>query len=201
MNFKLEKFMNTQFQARTYFYHLPEFGDWFEYSDTVQKAVSEFQKIKDQFPVKESQWPDVSILHGLITKTTHKEKLVDVLGLAVCDEIADLKIGFTVRGLTGHEMGIAKNEAIPNLWKAFENLSSGISSKIKDAIQEVLGLNDPVLVAKSLYMFKQGIVSPEIPEHERLQFAVKVCQVQPSDFFQIVDKIGELTGLGQQALG
>jgi hypothetical protein len=104
---------------------------------------------------------------------------------------------FTVRGLTGEELGrvnesAAKNKNVAGLLDALA--SSNVSEKI-DALKESLGLsqNVPDDIAKRIEQLVLGLVEPKFD----LQAAVKFFQVYPVEGYQLTNAIMRLTGQGQ----
>jgi hypothetical protein len=103
---------------------------------------------------------------------------------------------WTVRNLTGHELGKV-NEAIDKN-KAVAAVLEGIVSKIAkdkvDAIKASLGLDEstPNDIARRLEMLTLASVDPAIG-HE---VSVKLCEHFPAEFFALTNAITELTGQG-----
>jgi hypothetical protein len=104
---------------------------------------------------------------------------------------------FTVRGLTGEELGrvnesAAKNKNVAGLLDALA--SANVSEKI-DALKESLGLSEnvPDDIAKRIEQLVLGVVNPKFD----LQAAVKFFQVYPVEGYQLTNAIMRLTGQGQ----
>ena len=101
---------------------------------------------------------------------------------------------WTVRGLTGEELGKAL-EASSNLEKvqeAVSTLMSNNSQEIADSVKTLFNKERPEDIVKRLEFLVMGSVDPECD----LQMAVKVCKNFPVEFFDLTNKIRNLTGLG-----
>jgi len=118
--------------------------------------------------------------------------------------VPDLKAFFTegdeptwkVRGLTGQEVGRA-NEAVDknkNIAAILEGLTGDASKEKAEALKELLGIggNTPPDIAKRLEHLAIGSVDPVCT----LDLAVLLCERFPIEFYQITNKIMELTGRG-----
>jgi hypothetical protein len=102
-----------------------------------------------------------------------------------------------VRGLTGQELGRA-NEAAgkhKSIVAIIEGVMSTSSKDNADAVKDLLGLgtDTPADVAKRMEHICMGSVEPKCP----LDLAVRICETFPIEFYQITNKIMELTGQGQ----
>jgi len=102
-----------------------------------------------------------------------------------------------VRGLTGQELGRA-NEAAEknrNIAAILEGLASETAKEKADAVKELLGIGGttPQDIAKRLEQLTIGSVDPACS----LDLAVRLCEAFPIEFFQLTNKIMELTGRGQ----
>lgn len=105
---------------------------------------------------------------------------------------------WTVRNLTGHELGKANEAAQRNrsIAAILEGLISTNNKEKVEAIKTSLGLDDttPDDIAKRIELLTLGSVNPEI-DHET---AVRLCTFFPIEVFQLTNKISELTGQGAQ---
>jgi len=111
--------------------------------------------------------------------------------------------GITVRGLTGVEIAMVQSNAIPDVLELSMKMMSGVVDKLAEGLKEFFPVDAkgeiPMHLAKKYYMLIFGLESPDIPQGERLEFAVFLCRVFPTVFESAIDKINELTGMGQQA--
>ena len=102
-----------------------------------------------------------------------------------------------VRGLTGQELGSANESADrnKNLSAIIEALTSSAAKDKAEAVKELLGIGGTTTadISKRLEMIVAGSVSPIC----KPDLAVRVCEVFPIEFFQITNKILEMTGKGQ----
>ena len=103
---------------------------------------------------------------------------------------------FTVRGLTGHELGrvheaMEKNKNIAGI---LEGLVSPDQKEKITALKSALGLSDqtPDDIVRRIALLVAGSVNPKLDQES----AVKFCRVFPVEFFQLTNKITELTGQG-----
>jgi len=111
------------------------------------------------------------------------------------------KPSFVVRGLTGIELGLV-NEAVEKTTIVNEVVEKLFSKNPKEKVEgafEGLGLGEstPVDIVKRIEMFKLAVVEPKGVNQE---FALKFCHRFPVEFFNITNKILELTGKGQESL-
>ena len=102
-----------------------------------------------------------------------------------------------VRGLTGQELGRA-NEAAErnkNMVAILAGLASRNEKEITESVKELLGVagSTPDDIAKRIEHLVLGSVDPVCSQ----ELAVKLCTVKGIEFYQITNKIYELTGLGQ----
>jgi hypothetical protein len=107
------------------------------------------------------------------------------------------KAVWTVRGLTGQEVGRA-NEAAErnkNIAAILEGLTAESAKDKAEALKELLGIggNTTADIAKRLEHLTVASVDPKCT----LDLAVRICEVFPVEFFQITNKITILTGQGQ----
>lgn len=120
--------------------------------------------------------------------------------------VPDLKIFFAdgekpvwkVRNLTGHELGIINEAAARN--ESISAIIDGIvSTSDKDKVEAIkaalgLGNSTPQDVARRIEMLMVGSVEPTVNR----ELAVKLCTHHPIEFWQITQKITELTGKGSE---
>lgn len=102
-----------------------------------------------------------------------------------------------VRGLTGQELGRA-NEAAErnkNVAALLEGIASGVAKEQTEAVKELLGVggSTPQDIAKRLEHLAIGSVDPKCPA----DLAIRLCETFPVEFFQITNRIVQLTGQGQ----
>ncbi len=105
-----------------------------------------------------------------------------------------------VRGLTAAELARSreatdKGESIKKLVEAM----AGDGDKA-EAIRESLGLSSeevPTDVSRRIEMLVAGSVKPEIPEEQR-DVAVKMAENFPVTFYELTNKVQELTGDGAE---
>lgn len=140
---------------------------------------------------------------GFDTKAFKKAKFEDrTEGVPVPDLAEWFEEGeeavFVVRGLTGEELARCNEAAQQNkdISAVVEALASKNSQEKVDGIREMLGVSAsvPEDMAKRLEQFAYGTVDPDM-DHEA---AVKFAQEYPIEFYQISNKIMELTGQGRQ---
>ena len=110
----------------------------------------------------------------------------------------DEKAVFTVRGLTGAELG-RSNEAVSqnkNIAAIAESVVSPDEKEKIEGMRQLLGLSDDVPddIVKRHTLLTMGSVEPEI-DHTT---AVKLAESFPLEFYQLTTKILELTGKGKQ---
>jgi hypothetical protein len=132
----------------------------------------------------------------LKTKFTPRTEEVPVPDLA--DFFPDgAKAVWKVRGLTGHELGRA-NEAADrnkNVVAILEGIASGVAKEQTEAVKQLLGVagSTPHDIAKRLEHLVLGSMDPPCTP----DLAVRLCETFPVEFFQITNRIVELTGRGQ----
>ncbi len=102
-----------------------------------------------------------------------------------------------VRGLTGQEMGRV-NEAADRQKKVLavvEGLMSSSRSESVEAVKGMLGLGSdtPDDIVKRIEQLIIGSVDPEC----NTDLAVRLCEAYPIEFYQLTNKILQLTGQGQ----
>lgn len=104
-----------------------------------------------------------------------------------------------VRGLTGHELGRAKEATrrAKNYDAIFAKLSSNLPAEVAEAVEKLSGLSDEKAedIVYRLHQLKIGSIEPKI-EHSD---AVRLCETFPVIFYQLTNKILELTGAGQSS--
>lgn len=103
---------------------------------------------------------------------------------------------WTVRGLTGQELG-KSNEAAErnkNVAAILEGLMGGEAKEKAQAVKDLLGVggSTPVDIAKRIEHLMSGSVSPPCT-HE---LSVRLCEAFPVEFFLLTNKIVALTGMG-----
>jgi len=102
-----------------------------------------------------------------------------------------------VRGLTGQELGRAAEAADrnKNMVAILEGLVADSAKDKAEAIKELLGIGGVAApdIAKRIEHMSIGSVDPPCAP----DLAVRICEVYPIEFFQITNKIVELTGRGQ----
>ena len=107
------------------------------------------------------------------------------------------KAVWTVRGLTGQEIGRAAEAADRNktIGAILEGLTAEAAKDKAEALKELLGIGGktPQDIAKRLEHLTVGSVDPPCT----LDLAVRICEVFPIEFYQITNKIMQLTGQGQ----
>ena len=102
---------------------------------------------------------------------------------------------WTVRGLTGQELGKANTvaEKSREIRAILEGLSSKNSKRVTEAVSQMVDPDTPLDIAKRIAMIQYGSVDPVCSE----QLALKLCTTFPVEFYSISTKILELTGKGQ----
>ena len=103
---------------------------------------------------------------------------------------------WTVRGLTGQELGRANEAAAKNkLVAATMDALAGMSAREQiEEIKNALGLggNVPDDIAKRIEYLTAGSVNPAITQ----EVAVKLCETYPIEFYELTNAIIRLTGKG-----
>ncbi len=103
---------------------------------------------------------------------------------------------FTIKGLTGHELGRVHEamEKNKNISAILEGLVSPDQKEKIAALKGALGLSDktPDDIARRIQLLILGSVEPKFDQ----EAAVKFCRVFPVEFFQLTNRITELTGQG-----
>ena len=103
---------------------------------------------------------------------------------------------FKLQGLTGEDLAQV-NGAVDkhkNLAQMLEKFLSDDARERIDAIKESMGITEktPADFVRRLEMFVRGVVSPK-PD---MNFAVKLAKEFPITFYDITNKISQLTGRG-----
>ena len=110
----------------------------------------------------------------------------------------DEKPVWRVRGLTGAELAQTNEAKERNRARSAiaQGLLSGRDDQMTDAIREIVGNGQAVPddLAKKIEMLVLGSVAPECSH----QLAAKLASAFPVEFFQLANKITELTGLGAE---
>ena len=119
---------------------------------------------------------------------------------ALADFFGQKKPVWKVRGLTAAELGRAREAAdrSDTLRSAVVALA-GAGDKAQ-AIKDALGLNDedvPADISRRIEMLASGSVEPVIGSENR-DVAVKLAESFPVLFYEITNKIHELTGAGSE---
>jgi len=140
---------------------------------------------------------------GFDTKAFKKAKFEDRTERVPVPDLAEWfeegeEAVFVVRGLTGEELARC-NEAArhnKNINSVVEAIAGQNEQEKIDALRETLGISTSVPddLAKRMEQFSYGTVDPDM-DHEA---AVKFAQEYPIEFYQITNKIAELTGQGRQ---
>lgn len=103
---------------------------------------------------------------------------------------------WVVRGLTGTELARAKEAQVRNkgLATAVEALMGGGDKEKAEAIRKLFGAGDqvPDEIARRIEMLIIGSVDPVCD----LELALKICKVFPVVFYDLTNRITELTGRG-----
>jgi hypothetical protein len=132
----------------------------------------------------------------LKTKWTPRTEEVPVPDLAAFFP-EGAKAVWKVRGLTGQELG-RSNEAAErnrNVAAILEGLASGAAKEQTEAVKELLGVGGSTSqdIAKRLEHLVIGSVDPPCTP----DLAIRLCETFPVEFFQITNRIVQLTGQGQ----
>jgi len=107
---------------------------------------------------------------------------------------------WTVRGLSGHEMASVREAAktAANIDAVVGKLLQGSAAEKADAVKEALGANTvagtPEDLVRRIHMLKFGSVDPACDQ----RMAVKLADVSVTTFYELTNKITELTGLGKR---
>lgn len=137
------------------------------------------------------------------TKSFLKTKMVPrTEGVPVPDLAAFFPEGekplWTVRGLTGQELGQANEAAAKNkvVGATLDAISSLSAREQVEEIKNALGLGKgvPDDVAKRIEYLALGSVTPAITQ----DVAVKLCETFPAEFYELTTAIVRLTGKGHE---
>jgi len=103
---------------------------------------------------------------------------------------------FVVRGLTGHEFGKVQEaiERNKGLSEILDGLTSAIQKEKIEALKASIGLSEktPNEIVKRIQLLIMGSVNPKFEQDS----AVRICKYFPIEFYQLTNKITELTGQG-----
>lgn len=106
------------------------------------------------------------------------------------------KAVWKVRGLTGQELGRAEEaaERNRNMSAIVDGLAAQASKDRTEALKDLLGLggNTPADIAKRIEHLVLGSVDPVCTT----DLAVRLCEAYPIEFYQITNRILQLTGKG-----
>jgi len=132
-------------------------------------------------------------------KFQHREAVVKVPDLADFfgqDDAPEWKL----RGLTGHEMAAVREaaKAAVNIDEVVGKLLQGSAAAKADAVKEALGVpteaGTPEDLVRRIHMLKYGSIDPACDQ----RMAVKLADSFVIVFYQLTNKITELTGLGKR---
>lgn len=130
--------------------------------------------------------------------TGMKPRMAVVAVSDMADFFAPDNAEWTVRGLTGQELGQAKAAvaARKDIAALVSNLLAGQSAEKADAVKRLFDLGEdvPPDVALRIHLLRLGSVSPAADE----ETAVKICTCFPIEFAQLTQRILELTGQGHE---
>lgn len=108
-----------------------------------------------------------------------------------------------VRGLTGYELGRARESVASNktIAAVVEGLASRIPKEVKEAISGLIGngTETPQDIAQRMHILALGSILPKLTDEtgaEDMDTVIQLVTAFPIEFFQITNKINELTGLG-----
>ena len=129
------------------------------------------------------------------TEFIPREEKVKVLGLKEFFD-DDEEPTFTIRGLTGYEVGFC-NEARDrnkNVNKLLTGLVSSSTTEVIETVKKAIGVGLSVTddVARRIEMLKLASVDPVL-DHELVK---KLCEDHAVIFWDLTNKVLELTGLG-----
>ncbi|WP_024333120.1 hypothetical protein [Desulfotignum balticum] len=105
---------------------------------------------------------------------------------------------FKVRGITGQELGQAKQAVATrkDLAALVDGIIGGTSKEKAESAKKILGMGEavPEQVALRIHIVRLGSVDPDLDE----EATVKLCTCYPVEFEVIGKKILELTGQGHE---
>ena len=132
--------------------------------------------------------------------TSLQARVAEVSVPALADFFGQKKPVWKVRGLTAAELGRARESAdkTDNI-KSIVAALAGAGDKA-DAIKKTLGLSDdevPGDVSRRIEMLSCGSVEPVIGSENR-EVAVKLAEAYPVIFYELTNRIHELTGAGAE---
>lgn len=131
------------------------------------------------------------------TKMLPRTSDVPVPGLASWFGKKDKPV-FKVRGITGQELGQAKQAVATrkDLAALMDGIIGGTSKEKAESAKKILGMGEdvPEQVALRIHIVKTGSVDPDLDE----EATVKLCTCFPVEFEVIGKKILELTGQGHE---
>lgn len=130
-----------------------------------------------------------------------KPRTLDVPVVALAPWNGGVPLIVTVRGLAGPEFARARDaaERNKNVGKMIEALAGGSDKEKVAALREVMGISDslPEDFAKRIEMLTIGAVSPPMD----LEFCLRLATAFPVEFYDLTNKILELTGAGHSIQG
>lgn len=103
---------------------------------------------------------------------------------------------FTVRGLSGQELGQVEAELASA--KSYDDLIAALAERkgkeIAAQLKEQLGLGEevPKQTARAIFTLIMGIVEPKMDRAA----VVKLCTFFPADFYDLYNKVKDLSGQG-----
>ena len=130
---------------------------------------------------------------------SHREATVKVPSLALFFPEGETP-EWMVRGLTGHEMASVREAAkvSANVEAIVGKLLQGDASARADAVKEAMGVSTkastPEDMVRRIHMLKHGSVEPVCDQ----RMAVRLADVSVTTFYELTNKITELTGLGKR---
>jgi len=134
----------------------------------------------------------------LNSKFRPREGVVDVPDMAAFFPDDCKELVWKVRGITADELAQCTEAAdkMKNIASIVDSISGGSSSEKATAIKSVLGIDSEMNpdTVKRLEILVRGSVDIDVD----LQFAVKISEVFPIEFFELTNVIMRLTGLGQE---
>ena len=111
-------------------------------------------------------------------------------------------VGFRVRGLSGPEMGVARQKAAKrkNIPEIIEELFSETPKSIRSAVAAVYATDAELSTedAENLYIAARAIVWPDVPDDERLRVASTLHRNFSEYFRKLAYVVRLLTGQGAE---
>jgi len=172
MAFDKKKFLQAKFTPREEAVSVPDMKGFF----LNEKEIDELNKIDARIMV-EAKGPKRDAI--IIEKQVFLSKTI-----------------WKVRGLEGVEVA-RSNEAMErnkNIAAILEGLiAKNMQNKVQ-AVKQLIGVDEkvPNEIAKRIELLIIGSIDPKVDT----ELAVKICRVYPIEFYQITNKITELTGRG-----